>query len=137
MSTRSQIYYKPKEILSNSFPRDRLSRISSRLKIDAHKTPKEENTKSHSRLSKGKANDTHAYPKAGFINRKIISTMNAIFPARLYSRALLRDKNLALKMEGWNGTVTLSQESLLQLDWWIIKLPECNGKSLIPENPAN
>ena len=63
--------------------------------------------------------------------------MNAIFPARLYSRALLQDKNLALKKEGWNSTVSLSQDSLLQLDWWITKLPECNGKSLISENPAN
>ena len=64
---------------------------------------------------------------------KIISTMNAILPARLYSRALLRDKNLALKMHGWNGSVTLSNASLTQLNWWIIKLPECNGKSLISE----
>jgi hypothetical protein len=67
---------------------------------------------------------------------KIIATMNAIFPARLYSRALLRDKNLALKKKGWNGSVTLSEDSLLQLDWWIKKLPDCNGKSLIPENPT-
>src|SRR5207245_1385834 len=68
---------------------------------------------------------------------KIISTINAILPARLYLRALLRDKNLALKMHGWNGSVTLLNKSLAQLNWWIIKLPECNGKSLIPENLTN
>src|SRR5688572_5427621 len=36
--------------------------------------------------------------KLAFLIGKIISTMNAIFPAHLYSQALLvRDKNLALK----------------------------------------
>lgn len=42
---------------------------------------------------------------------------NAVFPARLYSRALLRDKNNGLKMSGWNGMTTLSEESLQQLNW--------------------
>ena len=70
MSTTLRFHHKRKEVITRSFSRDRLSRISSRLKIDAHKTPKEENTKSYSRLLKGKAIDTHAYPKAGFVNRK-------------------------------------------------------------------
>src|SRR5256885_2369769 len=63
--------------------------------------------------------------------------MNAIFPARLYSRSLLWDKNLALQKKGWNGWVTLSEDSLSQLDWWIQKLPDCNRRSLIPKNPTN
>src|SRR5689334_15587053 len=63
--------------------------------------------------------------------------MNTIFPARLYSRSLLRDKSLALKRNGWNCWVTLSEDSLFQLDWWIQKLPDCNGRSLIPENLTN
>jgi hypothetical protein len=47
---------------------------------------------------------------------KIVSTVNAMFSARLYFRALLRDKNLGLHNCGWNGVVQLSTESLDQLD---------------------
>jgi len=64
------------------------------------------------------------------------ATTNAVFPARLQSRALLRDKNRGLRLKGWNGTITLSDESILQLEWWIKNLPLWNGKSLIPEEPA-
>src|SRR6185437_1507336 len=45
-------------------------------------------------------------------------------------------KNIGLKMKGWNGVITLSTESLTQLDWWIEKLPNWNGRSLIPEIPT-
>jgi ribonuclease HI len=68
---------------------------------------------------------------------KIIATANAMFPAKLHSRALLRDKNLSLQQEGWNGKVYLSEESLAQLEWWIQELPSWNGRSLLPENPKN
>ena len=47
---------------------------------------------------------------------KIIATTNAILPARLHSRALLRDKNYGLKKKSWNGTIQLSDESLIQLE---------------------
>ncbi|CAB5309055.1 unnamed protein product [Rhizophagus irregularis] len=68
---------------------------------------------------------------------KIIATANAIFPARLYSRALLRDKNNGLKMSGWNGMTTLSEESLQQLNWWIQELLKWNGKSMLPDKPTS
>src|SRR2546421_630357 len=64
---------------------------------------------------------------------KISATANAVFPARLNSRSLLRDKNAGLKKQGWNGTVNLSNESITQLDWWIQNLPHWNGKSMIPK----
>jgi hypothetical protein len=68
---------------------------------------------------------------------KIVATTNAILPARLHSRALLRDKNRGLHLNGWNGSVTLSEESLIQLDWWIKELPKWNGKTMIPEVPQS
>ncbi|CAB4399778.1 unnamed protein product [Rhizophagus irregularis] len=36
----------------------------------------------------------------------------------------------------WNGTVQLSDESKLQLEWWIKNLPFWNGRSLIQEEPS-
>jgi ribonuclease HI len=73
--------------------------------------------------------------KLAALIEKISATANAIFPARLNSRALLRDKITTIKKKGWNSQATLSLESLNQLDWWIEKLPHWNGKSLIPEVP--
>ncbi|GET58884.1 carbohydrate-binding module family 13 protein [Rhizophagus irregularis DAOM 181602=DAOM 197198] len=43
--------------------------------------------------------------------------------ARLHSCALLRDKNIGLKKQGWNGIIELSPESITQLEWWIKNLP--------------
>lgn len=53
---------------------------------------------------------------------KISATTSAIFPARLRSRALLGDKNRGLNKKGWNGIIELSNESELQLEWWIKNL---------------
>src|SRR5581483_3898978 len=47
-----------------------------------------------------------------------------------------KDKNRTIKWRGWNGMVTLSEESRTQLDWWIKKLPDWNGRSLISEVPT-
>jgi hypothetical protein len=45
------------------------------------------------------------------------ATTNAVFSVRLQLRALLKDKNHGLRLKGWNGTITLSNESILQLEW--------------------
>ncbi|PKK63030.1 hypothetical protein RhiirC2_855287 [Rhizophagus irregularis] len=66
---------------------------------------------------------------------KITATTDAMFPARLHSRALLRDKNIGLKKQGWNAIIELSPESIAQLEWWTKNLPLWNGRSLIPEEP--
>ncbi|EXX62315.1 hypothetical protein RirG_162930 [Rhizophagus irregularis DAOM 197198w] len=60
-----------------------------------------------------------------------------MFPARLHSRALLRDKNIGLKKQGWNAIIELSPESIAQLEWWTKNLPLWNGRSLIPEEPKS
>ncbi|RGB41632.1 hypothetical protein C1646_685227 [Rhizophagus diaphanus] len=54
---------------------------------------------------------------------KITATTDVLFPARLHSCALLRDKNIGLKKQGWNGIIELSPESITQLEWWIKNLP--------------
>src|SRR2546430_13077368 len=59
---------------------------------------------------------------------------STLFPYTTLFRSLLRDKNIGLKVKGWNGAITLSTESLTQLDWWIEKLPNWNGRSLIPRS---
>ncbi|PKY46805.1 hypothetical protein RhiirA4_196135 [Rhizophagus irregularis] len=61
--------------------------------------------------------------------------MDAVFPARLYSRALLLDKNIGLKKQGRNDIIELSQGSIVQLEWWIKKLLLWNGRNLILEEP--
>ncbi|RGB28989.1 hypothetical protein C1646_796187 [Rhizophagus diaphanus] len=66
---------------------------------------------------------------------KITATTDGVFPARLHSRILLKDKNISLKMQGWNGIIELSLESIAQLEWWIKNLPLWNRRSLIPEKP--
>ncbi|CAB5371559.1 unnamed protein product [Rhizophagus irregularis] len=68
---------------------------------------------------------------------KITATTDAMFPARLHSRALLRDKNIGLKKQGWNAIIELSPESIAQLEWWTKNLPLWNGRSLIPEEPKS
>ena len=75
--------------------------------------------------------------KLALLIGKIIATTNAILPMRLHFRVLLHDKNYGLKKKGWNGTIQLSEESLIQLEWWISELPKWNGKSLISEAPKS
>uniref|UniRef100_U9TF91 Reverse transcriptase domain-containing protein n=1 Tax=Rhizophagus irregularis (strain DAOM 181602 / DAOM 197198 / MUCL 43194) TaxID=747089 RepID=U9TF91_RHIID len=49
--------------------------------------------------------------------RKLVSLIGTVFPVRLHSRVLLKDKNIGLKMQGWNGIIELFPESIAQLEW--------------------
>jgi hypothetical protein len=60
---------------------------------------------------------------------KMSTTANAVFPVRLQLRTLLRNKNYGLKLKGWNGSITLSVESISQLKWWIQNLSLWNEKA--------
>ncbi|CAG8679794.1 2612_t:CDS:2, partial [Dentiscutata heterogama] len=81
-----------------------------------------------------KKQEIHIRKLASIIG-KLISTTNAVFPARLRSRALLRDKNITLKKYEWDSMLTLSTESRAQITWWINELQKWNGIAILQQLP--
>ena len=60
------------------------------------------------------------------------AALPAIFPAPLWYRELQHIKNQAMqKFQSFEGLVTLTQEALLELEWWSTKMNLVNGKSLL------
>ena len=67
---------------------------------------------------------------------KLTATLPAIFPAPLWYRELQRLKNQALqRSQSFETTVILTQEALLELDWWSTNMSSVNGKSILSQEP--
>ena len=63
---------------------------------------------------------------------KLSASIQAVFPAPLHYRFLLRAKNLALKeSQGYETLLTLDQAAQQELVWWRDHLTAWNGKSLL------
>jgi hypothetical protein len=69
-------------------------------------------------MQKGKFKEgySNAIHKLASLIEKITVTTDAVFPARLHSCGLLRDKNIGLKKHSWNGIIELLPESIIQLE---------------------
>src|SRR5947207_1207486 len=78
-----------------------------------------------------------ANPKISISNRKDHCHHECHIPSETLLSISSSGQKPGSAKKGWNGWVILSEDSLSQLDWWIQKLPDCNGRSLIPENPTN
>ena len=66
----------------------------------------------------------------------LTSTSPAINPAPLHYRALQRNKNVALRNTGgYDCPVKLLPEAREDLIWWVEKLPQWNGRNIIPPTP--
>ncbi|CAG8652015.1 30004_t:CDS:2 [Gigaspora margarita] len=55
---------------------------------------------------------------------RLLATTGVILPLRLMTRSLIRDRNLALKKYGWDTQLTLSSQSIQQLNYH--KEPQSN-----------
>lgn len=67
---------------------------------------------------------------------KLTATLPAIFPAPLWYRELQRLKNQALRSShSFETSVLLTQEALLELDWWSSKMSLVNGKNIRTQEP--
>ena len=67
---------------------------------------------------------------------KMTATLPAVFPAPLWYRELQRLKNQTYqRSQSFECMVTLSQEALLELDWWSVERNLMNGKSVITQDP--
>jgi hypothetical protein len=66
------------------------------------------------------------------LNGRFAATIQAVLPARLKYRALERAMISALKLShnNWEATVTLEQEAVGELTWWIEQLNQWNGRPL-------
>ena len=67
---------------------------------------------------------------------KMTATLPAVFPAPLWYRELQRQKNHTLqRFQSFETSVELSQEALLELDWWATKRNLVNGRSVMTPEP--
>ena len=67
---------------------------------------------------------------------KMTATLPAVFPAPLWYRELQRLKNQTYqRSQSFECMVTLSQEALLELDWWSVERNLMNEKSVITQDP--
>jgi hypothetical protein len=129
-------FYQQRKIIPKTITSSGLFGIPNKFQDNVDETTTTQNKGSNSGMSKNKGKGVDIHSETCIPHRKISATANAVFSARLQTRALLRDKNAGLKKQGWDSTVKLSNESLMQLDWWIQNLHLWNGKSLIPEEPT-
>ena len=66
---------------------------------------------------------------------KMTATLPAVFPAPLWYRELQHLKNQTYqRSQSFECMVTLSQEALLELDWWSVERNLMNGKSVITQD---
>lgn len=67
---------------------------------------------------------------------KLVALSPAIFPAKLYCRSLMQDrKNAYLTTGDWDGVVTIGDNSVTELHWWLNSVKDWNGISVINEQP--
>ena len=67
---------------------------------------------------------------------KLTATLPAIYQAPLWYRELQRLKNLALQQsQSFDNLVVLSEEAMLELEWWSTKMILVNGKSVLAKDP--
>jgi len=65
---------------------------------------------------------------------KLTATLPAIFPAPLWYRELQQPKNQAFQSShSFEASVLLTQEALLELDWWSSKMSLVNGKKILTQ----
>ncbi len=66
------------------------------------------------------------------------ATAEAVFPARLKFRALLRDLQQSLNKEkdNWEAQVHLSGEAKTELGWWLGELERWNGRAMLTPSPT-
>ena len=63
-------------------------------------------------------------------------TLPAILPAPLHYRGLQELKHAILRRGGYSASLPLSGEAIEDLEWWIQKLPQVNGRGLVRDNPS-
>lgn len=66
---------------------------------------------------------------------RLVATHAAIEPALLYTRALNSDAVRARRLGGWHQQVSLSPESLADLERWLILLTDWDGRLLFAPTP--
>jgi len=67
---------------------------------------------------------------------RLTATLPAIFPAPMWYRELQRLKNQALQQShSFETLVTLTEEAILELNWWSTKMRLVNGKSILAKEP--
>lgn len=67
----------------------------------------------------------------------LTASIQAIFPASLHYRHLQSEKNMVLRQGGgYNTIVTLSDQAIKEVNWWVNQVEVWNRKSLINPNPA-
>ena len=67
---------------------------------------------------------------------KMQAASPAVLPANLYLRQLQRQVIAISRFGNWEGTLTLNQESLTELHWWIHNAHQWNGSPIIPPKPS-
>ncbi|KAG1608585.1 hypothetical protein G6F45_013562 [Rhizopus arrhizus] len=61
-----------------------------------------------------------------------------IFPARLYTQHLLHLKNNLIRHHpDWDRPHLLTNDSIVELKWWLNNLQQWNGRSILPSTPAH
>lgn len=67
----------------------------------------------------------------------LTASFQAIIPAPLHYRHLHSEKNMVLRQgRGYNTIVTLSDQAINEVNWWVNQVEVWNKKSLINPNPA-
>uniref|UniRef100_A0A8W8ISQ8 Reverse transcriptase domain-containing protein n=1 Tax=Magallana gigas TaxID=29159 RepID=A0A8W8ISQ8_MAGGI len=67
----------------------------------------------------------------------LTASIQAIFLASLHYRHLQSEKNMVLRQGGgYNTIVTLSDQAIKEVNWWVNQVEVWNRKSLINPNPA-
>lgn len=67
----------------------------------------------------------------------LTASIQAIFPAPLHYRYLQMDKNQSLRQTlNYNSEISLSEEALTELDWWIHQLSHWNGRAILSCQPT-
>lgn len=68
---------------------------------------------------------------------KLISTMQAVIPAKLYCRFMQMTQIKDLhKNKHFKAMIPISGEVKIEQGWWINQLEVSNGKSIIGSNPS-
>jgi hypothetical protein len=72
------------------------------------------------------------------LTMRIKAATLAVFPANLYTQALMFFKNTSVTtVADWDKTKPLSQDCLEELHWWLTNLKKWNGRSLLPQTPEH
>ena len=67
---------------------------------------------------------------------KMQAASPAVLPANLYLRHLQSQVIAVSRFGNWEGTLSLNQESLTELNWWINNIHQWNGSPIIPPKPS-